>query len=296
MNIIRLIAASLLLCSSFGTITAKETIIPASDPQINYMGRIHWDEKGNGSFSYPGTSALFRFKGTNLKMGTSPGSGSFIVEIDDKTPMKVKFTPNDSILTLAENLKNAIHDVRITYAIEGYDHHPQFRAFHTDGKIEPNGKKPELKIEFIGNSITCGYGIEDTNPQCGFSYDTENHTLTYAHRTARALNADYNVVARSGIGIYRNYGSPRQGDIKTMPHEYDYTMLYNHDLKWDFSKFTPDIVCINLGTNDLSEGNYDMDLYEAHYRSFLRHLREVYPDTKIVLLTGSMLQGRIFRR
>lgn len=291
MNIIRIISTSLLLCCSFAAAIARETIIPASDSRINYMGRIHWDHKGYGSFTYPGTSALFRLKGSSLKMATSPGSGSFVVEIDDNDPVKVNFSPTDSILPLAENLGNSIHDVRITYAIEGYDHHPQFRAFLTDGTIEPIGRKPELKIEFIGNSITCGYGIEDSDPQGGFSYDTENHTLTYAHRTARALNADYNVVARSGIGIYRNYGSPLQGDIMTMPHEYDYTMLYNHNHKWDFSRFTPDIVCINLGTNDLSEGNYDLSLFEAHYRSFLRHLREVYPDAKIVLLTGSMLQG-----
>ena len=78
----------------------------------------------------------------------------------------------------------------------------------------------------------------------------------------------------------------------TMPIEYDNTMLYNHEYKWDHSAFNPDIICINLGTNDTSLGNYDISLFENHYRDFLSHIRELHPDAKIVLLTGAMLQGQ----
>ncbi len=269
-----------------------EKKVAANHPDINYMGRIHWTEDDEGAFTYPGTTAMFRFKGTGVGMETSPGSGKFVVEIDGKEPVAVTYTPNDSLLTLAENLKDTIHDVRITYAIEGYEKKPHFRNFIINGKLLPAEPKPELKMEFIGNSITCGYGIEDENPEHDFSYDTENHTLTYAYKTARALNADFNVVARSGIGMYRNYGSPKEGDTKTMPLEYDYTILYNHDYEWDHSKFHPDIICINLGTNDTSENNYDIALYEQHYRDFLKHLRELHPKAKIVLLTGAMLQDQ----
>lgn len=264
--------------------------IQSLNPDIAYMGRIHWTDDGEGAFNYPGTSALLRFKGTGLSMETSPGSGKFVVEIDDEAPKTFVFSPADSLMVLADNLDDTVHDVRITYAIEGFEFNPHFRAFHINGDLLPAAPKPELKIEFIGNSITCGYGIEDDNPNNGFSYDTENHTMTYAHKAARALNADVNVVARSGIGIYRNYDSPKEGDTKTMPLEYDYTLLYDHDYEWDHSQFHPDIICINLGTNDTSENNYDITLFEKHYRNFLVHLRELHPDAKIVLLTGAMLQ------
>ena len=285
---------SALLASAIitGCHSDRDSRITADNPDINYMGRIHWNENGEGEFTYPGTTALLRFKGTGLGMETSPGSGKFVVEIDGKEPFAVTFSPTDSLMTLAENLKDTIHDVRITYAIEGYELKPVFRAFRIDGKLLPAESKPELKIEFIGNYITCGYGIEEENPENGFTYDTENHTLTYAYRAARALNADFNVTARSGIGIYRNYGGPREGEGMTMPLEYDYTLLYNHDHQWDHSKFNPDIICINLGTNDTSKDNYDIALYENHYRDFLRYLRELHPEAKIVLLTGSMLQGK----
>lgn len=271
---------------------ATEKRILANNPDINYMGRIHWNEDGQGEFTYPGTTAILRFNGKGLGMEVKPGSGKFMVEIDGKQPFAVNFTPGDSLLTLAENLKDTIHDVRVTYAIEGYEFRPAFRAFDIDGKLLPAVPKPDLKIEFIGNSITCGYGIEDDDPNHGFSYDTENHTMTYAYKAARALDADFNVVARSGIGIYRNYGGPKEGGTQTMPMEYDFTMLYDHQFEWDHSKFHPDIICINLGTNDTSEDNYDIAIYEERYRDFLRHLRSLHPHAKIVLLTGCMLQGK----
>lgn len=270
----------------------SEQIIPANDPHINYMGRIYWDENGHGNFNYPGTSAILKFKGTGISMATSPGSGKFIVEIDNQEPKTIMYTSTDSILTLAENLKDSIHNARITYAIEGFEFNPSFRSFTINGQLLTPDRKPELKIEFIGNSITCGYGIEADDPKVGFSYETENHTKSYAYQTARALDADFNVVARSGIGIYRNYGGRKGGDTKTMPLEYDYTMIYNYDQKWDHSQFHPDIICINLGTNDTSENKYDISLYEQRYRDFLNYLRELHPNAKIVLLTGAMLNGK----
>lgn len=283
------LAAALLL--SFITAVAATSRIPAAHSNIRYMGRTVRDDGGNVSFTFPGTSALFEFSGTSLAMEASAGCGRFAVEIDGGAPEMIAFTSSDSIITLADKLKDTIHTARIAYATEGYELLPQIRAFHTDGSILPDRTATGVKIEFIGNSMTCGYGIEESNPENGFSYDTENHTLSYAYLTARALNADFNVVARSGIGIYRNWASPREGGEKTMPDEYDYTLLYNHDLRWNPEDFIPDIVCINLGTNDFSLGNYDISLFETRYRKFLAHLRDIYPEAKIVLLSGAMMQG-----
>lgn len=286
------IFASVLMLLAVACSENKETVLPANDPSILYMGRIHWGDSLAPQFTYPGTTAMLNFEGTGISMGARPGSGQFMVEIDGCEPFKINFTETDSLITLADSLPEGKHSARVTYAIEGYEHHPEFRGFRIKGKALEAPERPKLKIEFIGNSITCGYGTEENDPQNGFSYDTENHTLSYAYLTARALNADFNIVARSGIGIYRNYNGPREGDKMTMVDEYDNTMLYVPEHKWDFSKFQPDILCINLGTNDTSVDNYDITLYEAKYRDFLKHLRDVYPSTKIVLLTGSMMNGK----
>ena len=119
---------------------------------------------------------------------------------------------------------------------------------------------PERRIEFIGNSITCGYGVESENPSDPFTYETENHFYTYAARTARALKAQHLVVARSGIGVYRNYGAPRSGSKDCMPAMYEQVLFTDSTELWDHTLYTPDVVCINLGTNDTSLDNYDMNL------------------------------------
>ena len=42
----------------------------------------------------------------------------------------------------------------------------------------------ERRIEFIGDSITAGYGVEGSSPTCVYSPETENAALTYAAQTA----------------------------------------------------------------------------------------------------------------
>ena len=54
--------------------------------------------------------------------------------------------------------------------------------------------------------------------------------------------------------------------------------------KWDFSRYQPDVICINLGTNDTSTDNYDQKL--------LKQVRDHNPEAKIVFLTGSMLYNK----
>ena len=111
------------------------------------------------------------------------------------------------------------------------------------------------------------------------------------------------MVARSGIGAYRNYGEPKSGSPGScMPVQYEYTgYAWNPDLRkqptflserWDFSRYQPDVVCINLGTNDLSTDNYDLQLLKQGYQKLLQQVRRHNPQAKILFLTGSMLGGK----
>ena len=77
-----------------------------------------------------------------------------------------------------------------------------------------------------------------------------------------------------------------------MTKEYEYTNLYDRSEQWDFSRYQPQLVCINLGTNDLSTNNYDVKLLKAAYQKFLKQVRGHNPKAKIVYLCGSMLNGK----
>lgn len=270
------------------------TFIPANHPNIAYIGRVSFANPQSPCFTYPGVQIRAIFEGTSLAMKAKPNSGYFMVEINDREPFKIAFLENDSIITLAEGLEDATHEVRIMLAYEGFLRRPEFRGFILDpGKTLPLAPiLPPRKIEFIGNSITCGYGTETTDKNAPFKDETENQHYTYAAVTARAFDAQSLVVARSGIGVYRNYNGPVTGSPNCMPRMYNQTLFQDSTEVWDFTKYTPDVVCINLGTNDTSTKGYDTQLLENAYRDFLATVRGNYPQAKIVLLSGCMLNGK----
>lgn len=267
--------------------------ITADDSRIEYIGRVSHTVKNVARYTYPGTTILANFSGTSIAMKTKPESGFYMVEIDENEAFKVSTQTPDSLIVLADSLENGMHSIKIMYVVEGYELKPEFYGFVLDAGATLGQKPtlPELKIEFIGNSITCGYGVEGSAEE-GFTYDTENHYFTYAAITARKLGAQHFAVARSGIGIYRNYGAPREGSAECMPAMYHQTLFADTTETWDKSLYTPDIVCVNLGTNDTSLDNYDTEKLTSAYTDFVARLRSIYSDAQIVMLTGSMMNGK----
>ena len=285
------------------TVPIRGTVVKPTDQHILYMGRISFANPERPAWNYPGIQIVAAFEGTSLRMMAKPRSGYFVAQIDEAEPFKVAFRgERDSVVTLATALPDGRHTVRLMYVIEGFEFYPEFWGFVLD-KGRSLVEAPALpcrKIEFIGNSITCGYGNEGLKKEEHFDYATENHYYSYASITARSLEAQHWVVARSGIGAYRNYGEPKSGSPGScMPVQYDFTgYAWKPKLrqeptflseKWDFSRYQPDVVCINLGTNDLSTNNYDLKLLKQGYQTLLKMVRQHNPKAKIVFLCGSML-------
>ena len=288
------------------TVPLKGTVIKPTDPRIQYTGRISFTNPDRPAWNYPGVQIMAAFEGTSLRMMAKPRSGYFMAQIDQAEPFKVAFRgERDSVVTLATALPEGRHLVRLMYVIEGYEFFPEFWGFVLDEgrQLVPPPALPSRKIEFIGNSITCGYGNEGLKKEEGFDYATENHYYSYASIVARNLQAQHWVVARSGIGAYRNYNGPKTGNPESnMPIQYEYTgYAWKPELrkeptflqeKWDFSRYQPDVVCINLGTNDLSTPNYDLSLLKQGYQKLLKMVRQHNPKAKIVFLTGTMLYNQ----
>ena len=295
---------TLMMCAaallSLGSMTAKNSttlpiqgeVVKANNPMIQYIGRVSFAQPEVASFNFPGTTIQARFQGSSLKMICRPMTGYFMAQVDGCEPFKVGFNAErDSVVTVAAALPKGEHQVKLMYVIEGLFRTPEFRGFVLDkgSQLVTPPALPERKREFIGNSITCGYGVESIEMTDPFEDETENHWLTYANIVSDSLQAQHTSISRSGIGVYRNYNGPKAGSPDNMPWQYEYTLFNKHEEKWDFSKYQPQLVCINLGTNDLSTNNYDIKLYEKNYRMFLKTVREKYPEAKIVLITGPML-------
>ena len=167
-------------------------------------------------------------------------------------------------------------------------------------EIVPTPDK-DLKIEFIGDSITCGYGNEGVLGKDTFTTAQENPYLAYASQTALALNADYHLISWSGIGILSSYTEEDEPNRREqlMPKLYPYTnralgeMMGEMEL-WDFNRFEPDYVVINLGTNDFSyakEIKARQMAFEAVYYNFLLLVRMYRPKAHIICTLGPMELG-----
>ena len=164
--------------------------------------------------------------------------------------------------------------------------------------IKPAEDK-ERFIEFIGDSITCGYGVDDEDRNHHFVTSTEDVTKAYAFKTAEALDADWSMVSFSGYGIISGYSDgTRKVAEQALPQFYEklgYCWSANgsfvpSEIDWKFKR-KPDAVVINLGTNDDSYCKNMAERcaeFQTEYTAFLKTVRKDNPDSTIVCTLGIM--------
>ena len=147
--------------------------------------------------------------------------------------------------------------------------------------LDPPAEK-ERRIEFFGDSITCGYGVLAEPTVTGYTTFEQDSTMAYAYMTAEKLNASGRYEAISGQGILCNCNGEKALEITKF-----YRWTLRDETPWDFSLWTPDVVVVNAGTND-SWGGVDSAAFGAKADEFLRELREVYPDALLIWAYGMM--------
>ena len=173
-------------------------------------------------------------------------------------------------------------------------------SLSAEGEVKPTAEKP-LKIEFIGDSITCGYGVDDPVAEHKFKTSTEDFTRAYAYKTANLLNADYSAFSISGYGIISGYTTEEEPLRTHLVPPYYKALGFSYvafedgrkpqEIPWDFSRFVPDLIVINLGTNDASYCKSIPERcqwYERDYVAFLKEVRENNPTAKILCALGIM--------
>jgi lysophospholipase L1-like esterase len=263
--------------------SGQKTHISADNRNIALIGRFDLTEKTSPVFMYSGSVIRTVFKGTSIEVILKDDSlrNMFNVLVDDSMFVLTTNKPDGTYL-LASNLKNRKHSLEIYRRTEWSGGNTTFKGFNLD-----KGKrlfKPHVKdrlIEFIGDSYTCGYGNEGKSREEHFRYDTENNYLTYGSLTARSLDAEYLTVCRSGIGIWQGYG----GDTTfTMPKLYDQVIM-NSKSYWNFRRYQPQAVVIDLGGNDLS-APLDSAAFVNTYIGFLKRIRNNYGSARIVCIAG----------
>jgi lysophospholipase L1-like esterase len=286
-------------CTKPATSSKGTNIIPASDSNFIYLGRIDYSNPASLRFAYTGVSIRFRFEGSTCYLylkNKSQGKdkeGNFYnnyytVIIDNGKPQHITVSNSDNKIKL-RGLDKGVHEVLVFKKTEAMVGEGIFEGIEIekDKKLLPIAEKNKRKIEFIGNSITCGYGNEGTSKDCPFSPETENGYMAYGAIAARKLNADYVAVAYSGKGMYRNYDGTLSNTMSLI-----YDRIFPDSLrssKWDTKLWQPNVVVVNLGTNDFAKGVPDSNIFINTYLNFLKRVRSYYPDATIICTEGPMM-------
>ena len=253
-------------------------------PGVRIVGRTAPGTAGGTRLEWSGSSVAARFMGTQVSVQLDDGNNgnSFEVVVDGGMPKQMFTTSGQTTYSLATGLTNGVHDVllwRDSEASFGPTEFIAFSGFGTGGALLPPAPAPGRSIELVGDSFSCGAGILGAT-NCGSPIKIENHYLSYGAIAAREVGADLVTIAWSGIGVYRNYGTTTPTPTTVMPARYDFA-IPTDGTAWDFSKYQPDVVIMNLTNNDFSTGNPGQPYIDA-YLKLTMHIRSKYPNATFI--------------
>ncbi|MFZ6026069.1 MAG: SGNH/GDSL hydrolase family protein [Chloroflexota bacterium] len=286
------------------TLAMNAKRIHPDDPHITYSGRIDFSDPKRPRFSAPGVYIRAAFRGTaaavwledEFKWGHD--RNYYDVVLDGTAVFKLAPQKTVQRYVAFTGLPQGEHTLTLHKRTEAGIGFSEFLGFEFDGEILPSAPRSARRIEWIGDSITCGAGNEAANesPECledGWGQPYHNARLSYAAITARRLQAEYHLTAVSGIGLVRNYSN--QYDARPLPEVYDLIYLENAGSPaWEPARFVPDVLSIALGTNDFSPGDgdrprMDVDTFASAYLQFAGKLRRYYPAAHIFCVSSPML-------
>ncbi|MET9391054.1 SGNH/GDSL hydrolase family protein [Streptomyces sp. NPDC006624] len=297
-------AASLLL---LGTSTGATAAAPDRDggvsASVHTAGRVQ-DAGDVLRYSWPGVYFEGRVRGTGVGVVLDDPAADYDVSVDGTT-VATLVTPGRTTHWI-RGLRDGVHTVRLVKRNDtpwSTSSFGGFRAAPGGAVLAPPAARSR-QIEFIGDSLTAGYGNLSASRDCDAEQlgRTTNADVGYGALTARRLGADHQINAYSGLGIVRNYGggSPEV----TYRTFYDRALLNEPDDVWhNPGTWRPRLVVVHLGTNDFStppgpdEPWTDESLaaaYRGAYSGFLEKLRSRYgPRTTLVAVGAGSFTGQV---
>ncbi len=282
-----------------------ELFIPASDPRLQYMGRIDFSDPENPVWVYACTCVRVRFTGDFVKASVTNYRGcwdNYLGVILDGRQSKVLLAPEGrQELTLGEHLGAGEHEL-LLFKRQDSCHVVQFHGLTLaeHASISAPEPLPQRRMEVYGDSVSAGEVSEAVN-YCGqvdppHNGEFSNGYYSYSWCTARLLNAQLHDIAQGGAALLADTGYFHAPDYQGMEVIYD-KIQYNDQITptkpWDFSRYTPHVVVAAIGQNDNHPDDYmardpqgeKVQHWKNHYHAFIRRLRGLYPKAHIILST-----------
>lgn len=260
--------------------------------QAKLFGRIDYSDPASPVIIWQGSRIEFVIKGAaymDLFFSRKSGQVYFNLWMDDKLEL---FIPENGANRI--ELPKSYSQIKValikrneaasgTIAFDGLDI-PRSARFE-----QPQPTESNLNFLFFGDSITAGACNEDGAEDQWDDMSTHNALRSYAAITAAALQAEYQNISISGMGISMGYTKSKFPETWNKLYPYGGSDVVLND------EFKPDYVFINLGENDDSWSKsrgvqFPLD-YDERYIAMVREMRKTYPDARFVLLRGGMYGG-----
>ncbi|KAK5581865.1 hypothetical protein RB653_003445 [Dictyostelium firmibasis] len=278
-------------------------VVLPSDSNIHYVGRIDKIQSNDYyAFSWSGCQIIFNVTGTTQVQAilNSEKVNWFDVFINGQLSSVfnvTESTPNQQQITIANNLNSeVIYQIKISKRTEAEFGQVNFYGFQMDDSFKLFSYTPltNRKFEFIGDSIATGYGDMGKAP-CAFTESTENVDVSFVTDITDQLFGEMSVIAWEGKGVVKNYGSSTpisNPNDPTLPDLYPFILpLSDNSSYWNPSEFIPDVLVINLGSNDYTDLPYPPnDYFQSKFIEFVKLIISNYnPIPKIFFICGVMV-------
>ena len=211
----------------------------------------------------------------------------FSVFLDGKLVAEdVKAAGASSDIIVLNNVEQGLHNIKILKQNEALNNCTAIKSITLEGEVSDNKPQDkELYIECLGDSIFSGYGVLRSD-RGGHSDDTSG-LYAYGYLTAQKFGADCSLMSVSGIAFAKGFTT------FTMPQIYKYTSYLRSQTKEYSFERIPDLVLLNLGSNDVFN-KAPLEDFKEGVRNLVNQIQERYgKDIKIVVSSGLMGDGNI---
>ena len=277
--------------------TFEGPTISASDERVATMGRTLTDDSGALRFGYPGVTLRFCFHGNHLSVIGSSSSGRSRVRLRvDGEPVKDVVLPQgeteihgwSSPEPSADG--SSKHCAELVHQTETWLGMVSVKGFRVDGDLTPAPALPERKLLFVGDSVTCGEALL-RQPGCQKNESWWDADGSYGALTARALQAQFQLVCFGGKGVVRDWQG--KTDVLNAPQFFPLTIPDESvDAPWDMQRYVPDAVVISLGTNDFNLALGEFPRREHFVSTYVRFIKEVlsnFPAAVVFVTEGAIV-------